>query len=667
MVYIRQDAFSVGEVDEVNYLETQSPFYLKALKKAENFLINDTGKAVKRTGFRNINTLSNEAIGPDLTDQSRMFPFFAKEGGHYIIIATDLKFHFYSIFDDMFKTPIDTPYTNDQLNDLDFTTTTNNVVLFVHSEHIPARLTEAIGVFTYTPLNFAILPAYDLNTVDYNSSTAVLSGGTTAEFTLTVDGSLSFTTAWVGGVVIGEFGNSIEEPNGYGIITEVTPGATTIFKGTVKIDFKDGNYKGRDFSIRQPVFTPALGFPSVVTFFQNRIFYANTITLKNTIFGTQINKFDNLDVGVGRDTDAIIYTIGYKDAGEITHLNSGKQLEIFTLNHEYVVPQPDGQAVTPSNFSAPRQSSYGTDPTFKPLTYENNSYFLGRGGTSLFRFKFEGIGRDYSSENVSVLAEHLIKNPNRGVLLQSTTFAQENYLFMHNPTDASLTAYQFSDVARINAFTDITFGTQFEVQPHDLANVNNDLYMLVELTLQSSQKRLLAKYVENDVHHDMYIDVTVPENGIVTGLSDYEGYTVSVLLLGGIEYLGDYLVTGGQITIDNPGFPRAGDGTVGITYNCALTPLSLLAGEKSTDALKKSSYVYVDYFQSLDFKINGKIVPFQTFEQIQSGVPLLPTSGRARIGTSKGWGLSEDLFITQTTPLFLTILAIAYQIEGELI
>jgi hypothetical protein len=111
-----------------------------------------------------------------------------------------------------------------------------------------------------------------------------------------------------------------------------------------------------------------MGYPSKVIFFQNRLWFANTKTLNNTIFGSKINAPVNFDVGVGQDTDAIIYTLGQSDSGGIVWMNGGKQLEIYTANYEFVAPQDQNTGLTPGTFSVRQQAAYGVSEKLKPIS-----------------------------------------------------------------------------------------------------------------------------------------------------------------------------------------------------------------------------------------------------------------------------------------------------------
>jgi len=77
------------------------------------------------------------------------------------------------------------------------------------------------------------------------------------------------------------------------------------------------------------------------------------------------------------------------------------------------------------------------------------------------------------------------------------------------------------------------------------------------------------------------------------------------------------------------------------------------------------SRVYIDYYQSLNFFINGDLVKYQNFHDIQLGLPLIPQTDTAIYNPVEGYHRfnSESIVITQSSPLNLQILAIAYQID----
>ncbi len=131
------------------------------------------------------------------------------------------------------------------------------------------------------------------------------------------------------------------------------------------------------------------------------------------------------------------------------------------------------------------------------------------------------------------------------------------------------------------------------------------------------------------------------------------------------------MVEGGQITVNNPE-EIADTVFVGLLYDVAIIPMYPFADVAAAPFMKNLNRIYVDYFESLDFRINGKLVPYQNFADIQAGLPLQPQTDTAIISPVSGWnrsikGVNDAVVITQSSPFDLQILAIGYQIEVAVI
>jgi hypothetical protein len=161
---------------------------------------------------------------------------------------------------------------------------------------------------------------------------------------------------------------------------------------------------------------------------------------------------------------------------------------------------------------------------------------------------------------------------------------------------------------------------------------------------------------------DSYREAAMDSDGLITGLDMFNGYTVQVIFEN--QDFGEYLVVDGEITVENP-LGLAGDAFVGLLYDVDILPMFPFYDTAAAPFMKNVSRVYVDYYQSLDFNINGKLIPYQSFSDIQQGLPLQPQTGTAIIAPVSGWSRfdNEMLRITQSSPFDLQILSIGYQIE----
>lgn len=695
---VTQAQFTAGEVDPLVYKQTGAKSYLDACQALQNCEIGTIGQARKRKGTQFLLDVTQFAI-----TNSKLYEITDDHNNHYVGLSGDQKFYIFQDSDpyyvitssgdqvvtgtgeevvafsdgvDYLQT-LSTPYTGDELPAID-STLDNDVLILTHPNHPPARIyvqSETPITFAYEALDIYPLPAYDFGNIDYSQFTVDLSvSGNTLIFTFTTPTSTDpgFTSDWVGGQIIGG-GTTEAQPLGYAIITSVgayNPVNKTVqFKATIQIAFDttDPSAVGSQYSIRQPAWSTSLGWPAKCLFYQNRLWLANTKALENTVFGSKTNQPVNFDVGVGNDTDAIIYTLGQNNSGPILWLLGGKQLEIYTQNYEFACPQDQNVSLAPGTFAVRQQSSYGSSPICKPTSYLNDSYFVSQTGNALINYHFDGIGLSYTSTNVSAQSQHLVLNPVNRAILRGSDVSQDNFIYYLNP-DYSVTAFQFALQRNLAALTPINFnGANLAqngeplVNVLDICTINNEIFFLKLYTLTGTYA--LESFV-NDVKMDGYISANMDSTGIITGLSMYNGYTMQVTYDN--QDFGEHLVVNGQIQVDDPEIDF-GIVEVGLNYDVTITPMYVYAGPNSNDYYKNISRIYVDYYQSLDFNINGKLVNFQYFSDIQQGIPLTPRTDTAIVSSVNGWNRYETFSITQHSPFDLQITSIRYQVDAAII
>ena len=382
------------------------------------------------------------------------------------------------------------------------------------------------------------------------------------------------------------------------------------------------------------------------------------------MFGSKLNQPISFDVGTGKDTDAIIYTIGQSDAVEIQWMNGGKQLEIFTSNYEFVAPQNEEVGLTPSTFSIRQQSSYGSSTLFKPQTYLNDSYFVQKTGKSAINFRFTGVGLSYQSSNISPQSQHLMKNPTTRALLRGTDTSQDNFIYLLNNVDNTLTCFQFATEIKLSALTPIIF--EDNVQLIDIVTVNNTVYLLKYYILTQVYT---IEALQEGVYIDSAQDYLMALDGTVTQLDRFNGYNVQVVYQG--QDYGQYPVINGQITVTNINQKTLVPITVsiGLLFDVEIIPMYPYASPTSSPFEKIISRIYIDYYNSLNFYINGNLVKYQNFKEIQNDIPLTPRTDTAIYNPVEGYNRFDNkaIVITQSAPFDLQILAIGYQIDSAVI
>ncbi len=698
---IRQVMFNFGEVDQTVWKRTDVNEYLTAAQSLLNIEVGTTGLAKKRKGT---SLLANVTGCAQIN--SRMYEFVDKFNNHYVIISngsgtwcaysaptneafvitntgafvvtaygTNVVVNSENLM--FFQNIPGMPYLISDLGNIDYTQD-NDALILTNPNYPPGRIYvssysgSGVPTFAFQYLNIYPLPAYDFNNINYNAFTVALavsiSNVLTFSFT-SVGADPGFTNAWIGGQIIGGGATDID-PIGYAIITAVaysaSGGGTVTFTGIVQVPFQTTNYAtvGSQYSIRQPAWSAALGYPAKVLFYQNRLWLGNTESLNNTLFGSKINQPINFDVGTGRDTDAIVYTIGQTSSGAILWMNGGKQLEVYCQNNEFACPQNENLGLTPSTFSIRQQSSYGASPLLKPITYINDSYYTTKTGKAYINFHFNGIGLTYSSANISAASSHLVKSPTNRALLRGTDTSQDNFVYLLNPNDDTITAFQFATEYKLAALTPITFGANVELI--DIVTVDNSIYIMKFYNLT---EQFTIELFDDSTRIDCNFNATMQSSGLVTGLNLLNGYLVQVVYKN--QDFGQYLVQNNQITVFNPQ-GIADTVMIGLLYDVELVPMYPFSGATESPFKKQVQRIYVDYYQSLVFNINDNLVPYQVFANIQAGLPLVPQTDTAIISPFEGWNRFDNngkpiISITQSSPFDLQILSIGYQVESAVL
>lgn len=703
---VRQTMFTTGEVDVINWKRTDIELYMTAAQSLLNMEVGTTGLAKKRKGTKFLLDVTAQ-----VTPHSKMYEFVDKNGNYYIILLADQTIYVYSDMEgipytvvthnpfnvvtlrgnqvvagdigmSLIQTITSMPYLDTEIPFVDYSLS-NDVLYLTHPKHPPARLyisdyTTAPPTFAYQVLNIYPFPAYDFGNINYNATTVTLAVAgsvlTIAFAGLPVDAT--YTNDWIGGQIVGGGATDIQ-PIGYAIITAVVQVGTTVtFTATVQIPFQTVGYatSGAQYSIRQPTWSATLGWPAKVNFYQNRLWLGNSPSLPTTIIGSQINSPVDFDVGTGLDTDAIIYTIGQNNSGAIQWINGGKQLEVYCLNNEFAAPQDQNIGLTPTTFSIRQQSSYGCSSLLKPVTYINDSYYASITGQAIINFHFNGVGLTYQASNISVASSHLVNNPQRAMLVQGDDVSQDNFIYFLT-AQGTMTSFQFANEVKLAALTPIDFNTNplNEVFVKDIVTVNNQLYLLKTYMANGNT---VIELMTDEFRMDSCLGTGMgtPTNQLsqITGLDKLNGYHADIVYENqdygiSLDVNGNPApISGGSCYVFNPN-GSTGHVTVGLLYSVALRPMYVYAGALEADYYKQIVRIYVDYYNSLDFEINGVTVPFQNFADIQLGLPLSPQTDTAVSSVTSGWNRFDTFTITQTSPFDLQITSIAYQIDAKII
>jgi len=461
-------------------------------------------------------------------------------------------------------------------------------------------------------------------------------------------------------------GQYVQVINGFGRAKIVEITSSTKVKTNVEVPFYNTSAQS-DYELEfgyEDVFSTDRGFPRSAVFHEGRLYFGGTKSLPSALIGSKISDFFNFLESEGLDDDSIFALLSSDTVNAITGLRSGRDLQIFTTGNEWYVQQAESEPITPQNLTLKAATKSGSKENIMPVAAEGGTIFLQRSGKALREFLFSDVELSYQSNNISLLSSHLLKSPVKITFRRATSTDDGDLLIIVNGTDGTMAAYSIHRTQKVVAPSEfITDGT-FEDCSVDI----NDIYVIVKRTINSSTKyyvELLDDDRTTDASFQLFDgsnDGSKPTSTTVSGLTHLEGETVEVIR--DDIFLGTKTVSSGQITIDQVPTTYV---EVGLHYDVLAKTLPAEPRLSSGTMVGRKKRI-VDaspiLFQTQNIAINGKEVPLKQFPYTLDSSETV-FSGRKRVTPILGFSTEAQIEITQTKPLFFTLLGLEYNVSGS--
>ena len=461
-------------------------------------------------------------------------------------------------------------------------------------------------------------------------------------------------------------GQYVQVINGFGRAKIIEITSSTKVKTNVEVPFYNTSAQS-DYELEfgyEDVFSTDRGFPRSAVFHEGRLYFGGTKSLPSALIGSKISDFFNFLESEGLDDDAIFALLSSDTVNAITGLRSGRDLQIFTTGNEWYVQQAESEPITPQNLTLKAATKSGSKENIMPVAAEGGTIFLQRSGKALREFLFSDVELSYQSNNISLLSSHLLKSPVKITFRRATSTDDGDLLIIVNGTDGTMAAYSIHRTQKVVAPSEfITDGT-FEDCSVDI----NDIYVIVKRTINSSTKyyvELLDDDRTTDASFQLFDgsnDGSKPTSTTVSGLTHLEGETVEVIR--DDIFLGTKTVSSGQITIDQIPTTYV---EVGLHYDVLAKTLPAEPRLSSGTMVGRKKRI-VDaspiLFQTQNIAINGEEVPLKQFPYTLDSAETV-FSGRKRVTPVLGFSTEAQIEITQTKPLFFTLLGLEYNVSGS--
>ncbi len=707
-------AFNSGQVDPNVFGRTDTAQYATAAAEMLNCVCMPQGGADKRKGFRYIDTIAEGTI------EARSIPFiFGAPTGidqTYIVVVAPTELRVYDAVNEDLEAVIETPYTEDQLYEIDYAQS-YDVMILTHPSHAPQELIRnGESDWVFRPIVFDNIPQFSfvipvdastvMNRQNISFSTSFVNG---SQFSLTMNGQTQAFTynvvtttnqnvttedatamaAEVQGFLRAAAGGDgidvtvrTRRTEGANIGTELEP----IYEVTITLSFLSVTFSGDqldaglaittttsgivitsttttpppEVATPEDVWSETRGWPSTVTFFENRLWFGGSLSRPTTIWASRTGLFFDFSVetpdGDTVDDDYIDVTLDTDQVNRINALHADRNLLIFTTAAEFYV---NSTPATPATISIVSTSRVGSARA-KPVNYDNVTMFITRNGNSIRDFVFDFNSDGYISNSITKLSSGIIKDPRQIVVQRNNESSETDYLYIRN-SDGTIAVFSGDRLNGVSAWSifDSSGGTCQSL------TVVNDRVFGVFVRQQGGFSTTTIEIVCTDGYLDSFVTRALPEDLTITDLNHLANQQVDILR--GDIYLGRKSVTTtGRLIVDNG---NEGDVlTIGIPYSLRVKTLPL-QGEGNQGNIKWDrkrilrALIEVLETSNLEIDYNGRRRRMKgrtSIVTLGSSPPLL--TGFQEIFLS-GYSRTTQVALVQELPYPCTVLSLGLEVE----
>lgn len=418
-----------------------------------------------------------------------------------------------------------TPWLEAELPDVKYTQSAD-VLYMVHPDYKQRKITRtAHTAWSVASIDFLDGPYLDINT----TATTITPSGTSGSITLTASTGI-FTSTDVGRLV------RIKEGGAWSWLEITAYSSSTSVTATVRGANLAATSAVTDW--RLGAWSDTTGWPKTVSFFQQRLCFGGTDTQPDTIWGSKVGDYENMEPtaadGTVADDNAFTYTIANDQVNAIRGLTEGDNVLVVNTSGSEHILYGGGVAgsyvpVTPTNAVVSRQSRYGTADRVRTRLVGGSVAYVQRTGRRLRGMQYSFDNNKFNSGDLTLLAEHITDSGIKDMAYQS---AIEPILWAAR-NDGYLIGCSIDKEQEVVAWHRHDMGGNAAVEstaviPNPTETENDDLWIISRRTVDGSTVRYV-EYLSD--YYDP--DNDGQESGIFTDASlSYTGFRNGNLTLG---------------------------------------------------------------------------------------------------------------------------------------
>jgi len=638
--------------------------YPTGCKTLENMIVFPHGSAARRSGSQFV------AEVKDSSKETRLIPFEFSTTQTYMLEFGEQYIRFYKdngqILSGGSAYEISSPYLESELFDIKYAQSAD-VMYLCHPNHPVKKLARTGHTsWTLTSVDFTNGPFMDHNIETTTMTASHTNKGQAGTLTISSTTGVNSNQGWLSTDV----GRLVHMLDGHVKITGYT--SSTVVNMEVLSDISNGSAT-TDFALGS--FSSTTGHPSCVTFFEQRLVFAATLSQPQTLFFSKSGDYENMDDGYHNtvaDDDSIIYTIASNQVNAIRFMTATRTLIIGTAGGEFAVSGGGTDiAITPTNILIKKQSNNGA-ANVDALAVGNATLFLQRARRKLRELAYNFDVDGYVAPDLTILAEHISESG-----FKQLSYQQEpNQVIWCARNDGQLVGLTYQREQQVVAWHRHIFGGAFgsgNSVCDSVATIPTDdseyqTWVIIKRTINGATKRYVEylhqyDFDETDDTSFNFLDSQLSYSGSpvtnISGLAHLEGQTVSVLADGATHP--DKVVSSGAIVLER----AASKVKVGLPYTSLLQTMRIDAGAQNGTSQSKTKRIYeitARLYESIGIEVgpdlaNMERIPFRSSANaMNSGVNVF--TGDKEIEFRGNYETDGFIFVRQTQPLPLTILSL---------
>ncbi len=460
----------------------------------------------------------------------------------------------------------------------------------------------------------------------------------------------------------------------WGWMTITAYGSATSVTATIERELAGTN---ASLYWRLGAWSDTTGYPYVVTFHEQRLWFANTDTQPQSFWASEIGNYTNfqpdnaLYKGDVDDDTSFSFTIGANKSQAIMWIASKGAGLIGTANGVYSIKGINGAAISATNVSVRPETSVPC-AFMEYADTANEIIFIERLGKKAYSIAYTYEIDGYMANELTLLAEHLgHESPIEQVVFQNTPTP----ILWFRRTDGTLLSCTYIKAQEVSGWAKHELGGT-DVVVESLATIPGstytELWLSVSRTINSSTVRyiefLTGEFFNTAKEDGIFMDCSATYDSTaattISGLGFLEGESVTILADGAVHP--NETVTSSAITLDS----SSSVVQIGLGYTSSIRTLTIEGGSvigTSQSALSRILEASVRFYETIGGKIgynssSTDIIPFRNASDLMDESPEL-FSGYKTVKFPHGFENGYQVFIKQDQPLPMSILSIIYKAD----